>query len=212
MKHGARPIKPSKMGNFRGSIPSEKCGTLINYESLLERDYITLLEFDPGIVFYESQPIKIPYMYKGAKHSYFPDFKVITDDNKIKIVEVKPERFLTTEKNLVKFMVGKQFCEENKWEFIVVSEPNIRIGFLQYNLKKIKNIDYHSLRSVTRMAVLELVRERREITIDTMVRELHQFNKQEIYSHVFFLIYKHMVYTDLVKSKISGASLIKILE
>lgn len=208
----ARPIKPSKGKNYRGNVPSNKCGTMVKYESLLERDYIHLLEFDYHVDYYESQPLIIPYMYKGVKHTYYPDFKVITRDNKVIIVEVKPEKFLKKEENLVKFQVGEKFCEKNNWDYLVVSEPQIRRGSLQYNIKKLKNVDFQSTRTILINTILQIVKEKGNIKIGAIVEELPNYSRQEVYSHIYYLIYHHKLYTDLINFKVSDNSIIEIIK
>lgn len=47
----SRKVMPSKGKNFRGKIFSQRLGKSIFYESLLERDFIKLLEFDCNVVF-----------------------------------------------------------------------------------------------------------------------------------------------------------------
>jgi hypothetical protein len=207
---GARPIKASKMKNYRGNFPSQKCGTMVKYESLLERDYIQLLEFDSAVEYFESQPLKIPYMYKGVEHVYYPDFKVLSHENRVTLVEVKPEKFLKKEENLVKFEVGKQFCEENNWVFLVISEDKIRVGHLQYNLKKLRNANFQSMSTGLKNTIIHKVKDLGNIKIGSIIEELDQFNKQEVYSHLYSLIYNHQLYTELINYKLSNDSIIKI--
>lgn len=208
--HGARPIKPSKMKNYRGNFPSIKCGTMIKYESLLERDYIHLLEFDSKVDYYEAQPIKIPYKYKGASYNYYPDFKVITGDNRVLLVEVKPTRFLKKEKNLLKFEVGKRFCEGKNWEYMVVSEENIRVGHLQYNLGKLKNVNFQSMGTNLKNRIIQMVKSKQNVKIGTVIAELPQYSEQELYSHIYSLIYDHILHTDLINHKLTSDSLLTV--
>lgn len=205
---GARLIKPSKMNNFRGYFPSKKCGKMINYESLLERDYIHILEFDFEVEHFVSQPLYIPYVYKGVAHKYYPDFKVVTCDNRVIIVEVKPKKYLNKEENLVKYEVGRMFCKENDWEYLVVSEDQIRIGDLQYNLRKLRRCDYQNVETIINNTIIQKVREKGSMKIDDLSNELNKFNKQEIFAHIYYLIYHHQLFTDLVNKKLSKESII----
>ena len=73
MKKTARKIGPKKnLHSFRGKRSSQLNRNSIRWESLLEKDYIKILEFDPCVTSYESQPIKINYYYEGKEREYFP--------------------------------------------------------------------------------------------------------------------------------------------
>ncbi len=49
-------------GNVIGKFPSIKMGRMIAFESLLERDFIYLLDYDPAVEWFEEQPLTIEYM------------------------------------------------------------------------------------------------------------------------------------------------------
>jgi hypothetical protein len=49
---------------------------MVAFESALERDLATLLEFDPDVLSYASQPVEISYEHEGEVRSGFPDFLV----------------------------------------------------------------------------------------------------------------------------------------
>lgn len=54
---------------------------MVGVESTLERDFATLLEFDQGVVRYDSQPLRLDYSGPGgdARRGY-PDFFVEYDE------------------------------------------------------------------------------------------------------------------------------------
>lgn len=69
----ARRIKKSYI-SCTGYFASYKNKTQIAFESVLERDFYMLLEFDKDVISYEEQPITINYKYKdGSKRKYTPD-------------------------------------------------------------------------------------------------------------------------------------------
>lgn len=49
---------------------------MVAFESALERDLAILLEFDPDVVSYASQPMEITYEHEGKVRRGFPDFLV----------------------------------------------------------------------------------------------------------------------------------------
>ncbi|MDF2864673.1 MAG: hypothetical protein K0S02_4945 [Achromobacter mucicolens] len=62
--------------HFRGRYPSAKLGRMVEFESLIERDVILLLEFSGGVSFYQEQPTRLLYSDGETVRDYFPDFEV----------------------------------------------------------------------------------------------------------------------------------------
>ena len=211
MQMPVRKIKASKKKNYRGSTPSRKCGTMIQWESLLERDYIYLLEFDSNVKYFESQAVEINYLYKGRKYCYYPDFRIITADNHVRIVEVKPRSFLQKEENLRKFQAGKMYCEERGWEFIVVTEENIRMGFLQENLRKLFHVSYDQISIALLERLKKKIKSEESITINSLIEKMDGLNDRSLlYKHIYYLIFKQQVYTDLINFILDENSILKV--
>lgn len=122
---GAREITNRGTKKNIGKFPSLKMGRIIWYESLLERDYIYLLEFDSDVVAYYEQPCRIHYIYQGKSHCYTPDLHVLKNDRRL-IVEVKPEKKVYDEKNALLFLIASQICREQDYELVVVTDEMIR--------------------------------------------------------------------------------------
>jgi len=73
---GARQIPPNRR-SVTGLLPSRKNGGMVPFESALERDFAMLLEFDPEVVAYEAQPVKLEYAGPdGRARVGYPDFLV----------------------------------------------------------------------------------------------------------------------------------------
>ncbi len=83
-----RKIKKSYISCV-GYFKSYKNNKQLAFESILERDFFTLLEFDRNVVEYEEQPLKLKYMLKAKNTRYTPDVLVIYKDYSKKIFEVK---------------------------------------------------------------------------------------------------------------------------
>lgn len=103
---------------------------MLGFESLLERDYMLLLEFDDTVEKFEEQPVKIPFK-KGVK-PYVPDLLVHYSKSKKRhnpdLVEVKHTRDLekNKEKYIPKHEQARQFAKSRNWDFKVVTEIEIR--------------------------------------------------------------------------------------
>ncbi len=108
--------------------------SLIWYESLNERDYMYLLEIDPDVVSYRSQPLKISYTLNNQLRRYTPDF-FVQRRSREQIVEIKPEKRLNQDQNLQLFQVMNSLGQSQGWEFIVITDKMIKKEPLLSNLK-----------------------------------------------------------------------------
>ena len=114
-----------------GGFASRKNGRMMGFESLLERDYMILLEFDDTVERFEEQPVKIPFK-KGVK-PYVPDILIHYGiDHKPRrplLAEVKHTSDLAKnrEKYDPKFALAQKYAADRDWEFRVVTEKEVRI-------------------------------------------------------------------------------------
>lgn len=124
-----------------GGYSSRKNEEMDAFESLLEKDYLLLLDFDDGVEAFEVQPVRIPVA--GVPKGYVPDVLVKYRPDaetgavrKPNLVEVKTAEDLErhAEKYAPKFAVARQYAEERGWEFITVDQRAIRTPRLA-NLK-----------------------------------------------------------------------------
>ena len=122
--------------NVVGRFPSIKMGRMIAFESLLERDFIYLLDYDVRVEWYEEQPLTIEYLHDGQTLHYTPDFQIVEVGRQV-LVECKPERFVDTEDNQRKFAIARDWCASRDWEFRVVTDLHIRAGFRLQNIKRL---------------------------------------------------------------------------
>ena len=97
-------------GNAIGGFPSTKMERMITFESLLERDFIYLVDYDPAVEWFEEQPLSIEYLPETKLLHYTPDFHLLERGQHV-LVECKPERFVETEENRRKFAVVHEWCE-----------------------------------------------------------------------------------------------------
>ena len=83
-----RKIKKSYISCV-GYFKSYKNNKQLAFESILERDFFTLLEFDKSVITFEEQPLKIKYQLETSTSRYTPDVLVVFADGSKKIFEVK---------------------------------------------------------------------------------------------------------------------------
>ncbi|NMO79180.1 TnsA endonuclease N-terminal domain-containing protein [Niallia alba] len=193
-----RKIKPSKKGSFRGFINSKKSNEMVAWESLLEKDFIKVLDFDPSIIKIQSQPIKIEYRYKGKIYKYFPDFLVETKDKQYIIFEVKPEDKIKEEDNKVKFEVGKIYCEKKGWKFKIVTEKDIRQGYLIQNLDKIRGVDERLTKESTKIKIYNFIQKNGKSKMEDIIKFDDSIPSPEIYSNLYYMIYNQQLNIDLI--------------
>lgn len=117
-----------------GKFPSLKMGKMVWWESQLERDYIFHLELDRAVISYEEQPLKIRYMLDREVHYYTPDFLVVRHGKK-QIAEVKDEESANSDDYKLLFRTVAPLFLAEGYEFVVVTEKNIRVQPLLSNIK-----------------------------------------------------------------------------
>lgn len=109
-----RKIKKSYI-SCTGYFASVKNKKLITFESTLERDFFTILEFDSNVKSYEEQPMTVKYNFDDDEiRKYTPDVLVKYTDGTKKLFEVKYANDLQ-DKNLVyKLNTLKKYFSENE--------------------------------------------------------------------------------------------------
>ena len=121
-------------GNVIGRFPSLKMQRMIAFESLLERDFIYLLDYDAAVTWFEEQPLTIEYEHEGKLRHYTPDFHLVEDGQQV-LVECKPDHFVTTTDNQRKFAVAQAWCQAYEWQFRIVTDAEVRAGYRLHNVK-----------------------------------------------------------------------------
>ncbi|WP_217560123.1 TnsA endonuclease N-terminal domain-containing protein [Paenibacillus sp. GbtcB18] len=204
----ARVIKPKRKG-FRGKEPFLKTGEMIHWESFLERNFIRLADFDIQVeeIFY--QPVCIHYLLNGKKHKYFPDFKLILKDGRVFIIEVKSLRFKNYPSNVIKYEVGRKFCETQRWHYEVFTEEEINPGYLQTNLSLLRHLGTQDVSDKIMDHVLEQLKQKTEIYLFKLRESCEEINEESFYKAVYQLIYLQEISTDLVNVKLSDDSVLR---
>jgi hypothetical protein len=117
-----------------GKFASVKTGRVAWYESLLEKDFMYLLDYDRDASYWHEQPLRIRFTYGGKVHRYTPDLEVHRASQK-QLIEVKPKHQVDSGKWEVLFRAASSICEEEGYQFLVVTDDIIR---LQPRLENVK--------------------------------------------------------------------------
>jgi len=120
--------------SITGKKPSKKTGNSHRFESALERDYITLLEFDDQVDYYIEQPLAIHYLHDGNDRVYTRDFFVVyksSANTKPLLSEIKYKADLALHEAdyKPKFNAAIKFSYENGYQFSIITEDSIRTAF-----------------------------------------------------------------------------------
>jgi hypothetical protein len=119
-----------------GKFSSVKTGRVAWYESLLERDYMYLLDFDPEVTYWHEQPLKIRFNFGGKIHWYTPDLEVHRNSKK-QIVEVKAKEQVESGKWDFLFRTANSICKEEECGYVVVTDETIRQQPKLENVKRL---------------------------------------------------------------------------
>lgn len=131
-----KPIAGSYVGRTIGVRTQYVRGRIAErqeYESLLERDFLTLLRVDNTVESFITQPLKIPYSLADRARTYTPDVLVeFRPDSQgavrqTTLFEVKPQEYADHPDHelAAKLAAANLFCPSQGWKFEVVTEAEI---------------------------------------------------------------------------------------
>ncbi|MGO0575556.1 TnsA-like heteromeric transposase endonuclease subunit [Ornithinimicrobium panacihumi] len=81
-----------KQDNYPGWLWTATTGSLVGYESLLERDRVLLADFDAVVGGIASQPFWLSGDDEGVRRRHVPDYLLTCRDGSVIVVDVKPAR------------------------------------------------------------------------------------------------------------------------
>lgn len=140
---------------FSPSNPTKYIGKIDNIicRSLWERKFCKFLDENQNIIRWSFETLRIPYLHPvdNQVHIYLPDFiiekKSRNGEIETLVVEIKPlkqtkepkpgkrksKKSLINENityaiNTSKWRAAKDFCEKNKWKFVILTEKELFDG------------------------------------------------------------------------------------
>lgn len=143
----------SYKGYFKPRNPSKYKGdpTNIIYRSRWESKFMNYLDSHPDVLQWASEELIIPYRspVDGKMHRYFPDFLVRKRNPQgvieTLLIEIKPasqtkepvkkktinkayiSEVMTWGVNQAKWKAAKEFCDDRKWKFVILTEKELNI-------------------------------------------------------------------------------------
>ncbi len=205
---------PKNYRNVTGIAAYGKtCGQAM-FESTLERDFITLLEFSHEVDSFEVQPVKLEWFDdKDKAHTYTPDVLVFyKEKGKAPLLcEVKYRSELHEHWPLFKpkFRAAVRFAKENGWRFKLITENEIRGVYLE-NAKFLLTFIRRGPQSETDMDLLAgYMAKVSQSTPTKMLAEIYedQWNRARLIPTLWYLIGTGQIGTDL-QQKLTMNSLI----
>lgn len=157
---------PKNYRNVTGIMASRKAVSPADYESTLERDFLTLLEFSPNVRAFEVQPVTVAWRQGGRERRYTPDVLVHYEaDAKPELYEVKYRKDLWKDWKILrpKLRAGVRFAKTQGWRFRLATEVEIRTPYLE-NAKFLLAFARRKFSSEPCAQLLQGLRELREAT------------------------------------------------
>lgn len=148
-----------------GSFASRKNGLMGSFESLLEKEYMLLLDFDEDVDSFEEQPVTIEI--PGVPRGYTPDvlvhFRVNVVTGRVRaplLTEIKHFEDLkkNAEKYAPKFAAAEHYATEHGWQFHITTEKEIRTVRLA-NLKFLREYRNINPEAESCLRVFKLIEE-----------------------------------------------------
>ena len=127
---------PKNYRNVTGVAAASKADGAAQFESTLERDFLSLLEFSPEVKNIDPQPVKIEWLdADGSRRSYTPDVLVEFIESTGKqpwLCEVKYRSELLEKwaEFRPKFKAAFRFAKAKGWRFKIITEREIRTPHL----------------------------------------------------------------------------------
>jgi TnsA endonuclease-like protein len=132
---------PKNHRSVTGFVASGAKANQAAFESTLERDFMLLAEFDPDVLYYEEQPVRIDYLSAdGRVRHYTPDilvtYRQTSTPTTLKpplLAEIKYRRdlFECWQELKPKFRAARRYAKEQGWIFKIITEAEIRTPYLK---------------------------------------------------------------------------------
>lgn len=196
----ARTI-PKNYRNVTGVAASSKSIGEAAFESTLERDFITILDFDFSVTEFEVQPVKIEFQDATCNLRYYTPDLLVKQNNRCILYEVKHRKDLKKDWQILKpkYKAAIAYAKSKGWKFKIITEIEIRTTYLD-NVKFLKR--YSSPIDDPRMSTaLDLMNQLCESTPEILTSVLaNDFsNRAESIYLVWQLIARGYIQTDLTR-------------
>ncbi len=194
------------MSRWIGKFPSLKLGRMVSYQSLIERDFIYLLDFAPAVSKYCEQPFSIHYKEGGKERQYTPDFS-FAHRGQTYLIECKHHQYMQPDKNKLKWEAARRWGHAHGVVFCVLTEMMIRAGYSLENIKLLTDYARYAIDPAMKTAVLHILTEAETpMTVADLMTKLSPDQPQAAITAVLHLAYHHFLHIPLTDAPITVAS------
>lgn len=197
-------------GNIIGRFPSLKLGRMVSFESLIERDFIYWLEFEPTVSWFREQPLTISYQYGQKTLNYTPDFHVIKNDHNI-LVECKPQSVVATANNQRKFAAAQMWCTEHGWRFQVITDAHLQGGCRLQNIKQLIQFARYPIAPDLKDRIQAFLNHHAPpVTMAELMQHIAPERPQQVLIPLLALAFHHELDLALDDAPLSGQTLVEL--
>ncbi len=107
---------------FSGSIKLKKSKIKVEYESITERKILNMFDSFSFVKEIKTQSLVIPYITSGIECRYYPDIQILTNDNRIVIVEVKPLFYMMSKDSIFKYKLLKEYSCKYGYGYVFMDD------------------------------------------------------------------------------------------
>ena len=130
MLRSCEPVRRAGVYQRQRHMPgmwfSTIAGRFLEYESLLERDWMLLLDFDRGVEWICEQPLRLRYSKDGRPASHVPDL-LVWRDGLPELCDVKSEERVGHPEFQAQVRATELVCAQAGFNYRVLSEPDPRL-------------------------------------------------------------------------------------
>ena len=185
-----------------GHFPSLKMKRMVAFESLIEQDYLYVLDYEREVDSYEEQPLIIEYIWQGKIRHYTPDFHAVRNQHH-ELVECKPQSRLHTEENQRKFVAARQWCQESGWNFSIVTDGALRNGPRLANIKILTRYARLTIDPNSRQRALVYLQQIPSPTLAETAHILNPTDPRQGIATLLCLAFHHQINLSLITATIS---------
>ncbi|HEX5298474.1 MAG TPA: TnsA-like heteromeric transposase endonuclease subunit [Streptosporangiaceae bacterium] len=122
----AGPVRsfPSFRGqaSFTGLYYAATMEAYVGFESWLERDVAMMLDYDPAVVVFSSQPFWLHWAQDGGQRRHVPDYFARLADGMAVVIDVRPDDRIER-RDAEAFAATERACREVGWLFRRTAGP-----------------------------------------------------------------------------------------
>lgn len=197
--------------NMIGHFPSLKMRRMVAFESLIEQDFLYILDYEQDVITFAEQPVRIEYEWQGKILHYTPDFHVVRLGGR-GLVECKPQSLVASEENQRKFKVAVEWCRKKDWSFEVVTDQALRAGHRLNNIKLLTRYARSSADPVVLRGILEnLASKPFPITLLEAANLIQPDCPDQGVTMLLHLAFHHRIVLPLELSPISSDTIIEVV-